>query len=155
MAADPDTSANETGILRDLDRVARSPISPDPNRLVRTKSFGEEKLKRIEDASLTNKIFDFTNQLNDLKVSAKDHRSSNSRRGSHASMNSNSLSNTANKLKGVKKLGSLLEKEEREKEKAERDRSARSKASADIIITRELDEKGQQTGKSHRSDTNQ
>ena len=61
MAAEPDTSANETGILRDLDRVARSPISPDPNRIVRTKSFGEEKLKRIEDASLTNKIFDFTN----------------------------------------------------------------------------------------------
>ena len=92
MAADPDTSANDTGILRDLDRLAKSPVSPGPNRLLRTKSSGEVKLKRIEDASMTNKIFDFTNQMNDLKASALDHRSSNSRRGSRISLNSSKTS---------------------------------------------------------------
>ena len=81
---------------------------------MRTKSTSEIKLKRLEDASLTNKLYDFTNQMNDLKASALDHRSSNSRRGSrisHNSLNSSGLNSTANKIKGVKKIGSILEKE--------------------------------------------
>ena len=61
MAAESDNSANDTGMLSVVDRVAKSPVSPDPSRLMRTKSSAEVKLKKLEDASLTNKIFDFTN----------------------------------------------------------------------------------------------
>ena len=110
MVADSDNSPNDTGMLSMVDRLAKSPVSPDPSRLVRTKSSGEAKLKRIEDASMTNKIFDLTNQMNDLKANALDHRS-NSRRDSRISqnsMNSSGLNSSSNKLKAAKKLGSLV-----------------------------------------------
>ena len=61
MAAESDNNPNDTGILSVVDREAKSPVSPDPSRLVRTKSSAEVKLKKLEDVSLTNKIFDFTN----------------------------------------------------------------------------------------------
>ena len=51
--------------------------------------------------------------MSDLKKNAIDHRSNNSRRDSrisHNSMNSSGL-NTSTKLKGIKKIGSLVEKE--------------------------------------------
>ena len=59
MAADSDNSGNDIGNI--VDRLAKSPVSPDPSKLVRQKSAVELKLKRLEDASMTNKIFDFTN----------------------------------------------------------------------------------------------
>ena len=58
--------------------------------------------------------------MKDLKSSAMDHRSNNSRRDSrisHNSMNSSGLNTSTNKIRGIKKIGSLVEKEKKEKEK--------------------------------------
>lgn len=59
--ADSINSGNDINNM--VDRLDKSPVSHDPTKLVRQKSSGEIKLKRLEDASMnmTNKIFDFTN----------------------------------------------------------------------------------------------